>query len=40
MERGLAALTVLGERNQGAMLRWLLLCWLTTGGALILLKVL
>lgn len=37
---GLASLRVLVEEKHEAMLRWLLLCWLTTGGGLLLVKVL
>ena len=35
-----AAIKVLIAEKHEVMLRWLLLCWLTTGGGLLLLKVL
>lgn len=40
MDRRFAELTVLIEEKHQTQLRWLLLCWLTTGGGLLLLKVL
>ena len=39
-EKESAAIKVLIAEKHEVMLRWLLLCWLTTGGGLLLLKVL